>query len=225
MRVIILPVLLVLGSITSAAGQPARLELGPLFRVDHVFIEGDAGGATAVAGLTTGIRLSKTFGVDAELTWAANRIERSYEGWFISYSDNPNATRDEIERLAPIARRSLGYEPGIGGAAAFVARGQVNPRVSIAARVGVSARRYVETSAYTVLAIPEGVDPARVARDFQNESRRRTRGGILLGLDVPIVVTDRLVISPEVRFVYGGPARVGSKHRELGVGLRGGWRF
>lgn len=226
MRPIVLPILLVLGSATAAAGQPAhRLEFGPLFRLDRVFIEGDAGGATPVAGITAAVRLSRTFGVDAELTWASNRIERSYEGWFISYSQDPGATREEIERLAPVARRSLGYEPGMGGAVAFVARSDVNPRVSVAARAGVSGRRYAETSGYRILSIPAGVDPARVARDFQDESHRRTRGGLLLGFDVAIALTDRVSLTPEVRFVYGGPARVGSKHRELGLGVRGGWRF
>jgi hypothetical protein len=30
---------------------------------------------------------------------------------------------------------------------------------------------------------------------------------------------------PKLRVVYGGPVRIGDKYRELGVGLRGSWRF
>lgn len=78
-----------------------------------MFIEGDVSGGTAVAGVVTSFWILKTYGVEAELTWASNRIAREYEGWFISYTEDPNATREEIERLASIARRSLGYVPGL----------------------------------------------------------------------------------------------------------------
>ena len=225
MRLILLTTVLLLGVVHGALAQAAsRFELGPLWRVDRVFIEGDASGSTVVAGIVSGYRISPTYGVEADLTWAANRIERSYEGWFISYAAQ-NATREEIERLAPVARRSLGYQPGVGWSAAFVVRGDVSPRVSVAARAGLSARRYLETSAYTILSIPEGVDPGRVARDFEDASRTRTRGGLLFGFEVSAAVTDRVRLVPELRFVYSGPARIGDKHRELGLGARVVWRF
>jgi hypothetical protein len=91
--------------------------------------------------------------------------------------------------------------------------------------VGLSARNYLETSVYTILSIPEGVDPGRVARDFQDSSDHRTRGGLLFGFDVSMAVTDHVSVAPELRFVYGGPASVGDKHREFGLGARGAWRF
>jgi hypothetical protein len=226
MHVSLLTAPLVLGVVTTALCQPtSRIELAPLIRLDTVFIEGDAKGGTPVAGVATTFNLSKTYGVDAELTRAWGRIERSYQGWFVSYVQGPNPTREEIERLAPIARRSLGYAPGLGWAVAFVTRSKISPRVGLAARIGASGRRYVQTSTYTILSIPEGVDPARVARDFQDSSHRRVRGGLLFGLDLPLAVTDQLSVTPEVRFVYGGPARIGDKHRELGLGARGHWRF
>jgi len=207
-------------------GQSAsRLEVGPLVRLDQVFMEGDARGSTTVAGVVTSFRISKTYGVEAELTRALNRIERSYEARFISYMQDPDATLEEIERLAPIARRSLAYVPGLGWSAAFVARGQVSPRVSLAARVGLSARDYVESSVYTILSIPEGVDAVRIARDFRDSSGHRTRGGLLFGFAGSVAATDHLQVAPEVRFVYGGPARIGNKHREFGLGVRGAWSF
>jgi hypothetical protein len=49
-----------------------------------------------------------------------------------------------------------------------------------------------------VLTIPEGVDPARVARDFR---------------------------STAVRTVRGGPAGFGREHREIGFGVTGRWQF
>lgn len=224
---VLLPLLAaILGLAPAAAAQPrSRLEIAPVVRADRVFIEGDLTGVTSVVGVAGTWRFSKALGVEGEITRAFNRMERSYEGWFISYVEDPNATREEIEALAPIARRTLGYEPGIGLAAAFVARGELSPRVTIAGRAGVAPRWYLETSDYTVLSIPPGADPERVARDFQDSSRTRTRGGFLLGVDVSVAVTDRFTVAPEFRFVYSGPARIGDKHRELGLGVRGGWRF
>lgn len=226
MRLILLTLLALAVGTASAPGQtPSRFEFGPTLRTDRIFVEAGGSGNTAVFGAAAGWRFTRTYGIEAEITSSSSRVERSYEGWFISYVEGPNATRDEIERLAPVARRTLGYEPGLGGAVAFVARGELTPRVGLSGRVGVSGRRYVETSDYTVLQIPEGVSPDRVARDFLDTSNTHSRGGLLLGVDVPVRLTARLQVVPEVRYVYGGPARVGNKHRELGVGVRGVWGF
>lgn len=226
MRLILGTMAIALGTAAAAAGQPAsRFTVGPVLRLDRVFTEGDATGSTPVGGVLAAFGISKTYGVEGELTWASRAIERSYEGWFISYVQTPNPTREEIERAAPTARRSLKYSPGMGWSMAFVARGEVSPRVSLAARAGAAARRYLQTSDYTILTIPEGVDPARVARDFQSSSSHKLRGGLLLGVDVPIAVSRHFAVAPEFRFVYGGPARVGDKYRELSLGVRGAWRF
>jgi hypothetical protein len=40
-----------------------------------------------------------------------------------------------------------------------------------------------------------------------------------------ISTTERSSFAPEVRFVYGGPARIDYNHRQLGLGARGVWRF
>jgi hypothetical protein len=225
MRLTVLTMVILAGCAASAGAQTSRFEIGPVVRVDKAFIEADATGSYAVGGVATRFMFSRAFGVEGEITGASSRIERSYEGWFISYVNTPNPSREEIEALAPTARRSLGYAPGLGWSAAFVARSDATRRVSVSARAGLAARRYDETSSYTILTIPDGVDPARVARDFQDSSFRQTRGGLLFGLDVPMAVTKQLTVAPELRFVYGGPAQVGNKYRELGVGVRGSWRF
>jgi hypothetical protein len=165
--------------------------------------------------------VTDVFSVEAELTSSANRVERSYQGTFTSYPPpGTPPTVENFERYAPVARRTLGYDPGAGFTVALVARRKASQRISVTGRVGASATRYVETSSYVVLAIPEGVDPARVVRDFQSSSHPRTRGGLLLGIDVAIAITPRFTIGPDVRFVWGGPAQVGNKHRELAGGAR-----
>ena len=204
---------------------PSRVQVGPVVRMDQVSLEGGAAGGVFALGAATNFRIGRGIGIEAEITQASREIGRSYEGWFVSFNQNPNATRAEIEALAPTARRTLGYLPGMGWSAALVTRGRVAERLTMAARLGFSARRYEETSTYTVLNIPAGVDPAWVARQFIDSNSSRTRGGILVGFDAAVALTDRLSIVPEVRYVYGGPAQVGNKYRELGFGTRVMWRF
>lgn len=225
MREGLMTLLIALVSVTTAAGQTSKFEIGPVVRADRVFFEAGASGSTVAAGVAATVRLSKRYAIEAEMTQGAGTVERSYEGWFVSYVTSPDATRAEIERLAPVARRSLGYAPGSGGSIAFRAGGDVSRRVAVNARVGATGRRYTETSAFTMLSIPAGVDPSRVARDHPSTSSRHWRGGLLLGLDTPVALTPRVSLIPEMRYVYGGPARVGDKYREFGLGLRAAWRF
>ena len=225
MRTIVAIAVIVLVSAGTALAQPAsRFEIGPVVRVDKVFLEGGAGGMTVVVGAAARVDISSSYGVEAELTRASSGFERSYQGWFTSFAPY-GATREEIERLAPTARRTLGYTPGTGWSAAFVARGEASRRVIVAVRAGASGRRYRQTSTYTLLTVPDGIDPADAARTLVDSSASRTRGGLLLGSDVTVALTDHLSLAPEVRFVYGGPARVGDRYRELGFGARAVWRF
>ena len=90
--------------------------------------------------------------------------------------------------------------------------------------MGVVSRGYSERSSYVVLSIPEGVDPARVARDFQPQTVETVRG-LLLGVDVDLALTPRFTLPLQMRFVYSGPAEWDPQHRELGVGVSGRWRF
>jgi hypothetical protein len=217
--------LLLVGAATAAAQSPSRFTLGPVARLDRVSLDGHTKGTTPVAGVAASVRVSKAIAVEGELTGATRDIARSYEGWFISYAQGPNVSREEAERLAPTARRRLDYEPGLGGAGMIVARAATSARVSVAGRLGASARRYNERSSYLVLTIPEGVDPARVARDFEPQAVRTVRGGLLAGVDVDIALTGRFTLAPQMRFVYSGPAGVGNEHRELGLGITGRWQF
>jgi len=225
MRSTALAALIVLSAPAATAAQTSRFGIGPVVRLDRISLEAGASGNTAAIGAVAMLRLSTRFAVEAELTQASRRIERSYDGWFVSYETNPGASREEIERMAPTATRSLGYAPGAGWAAAFRAGGDIGRRVALGTRVGVAARRYLETSTYTIHSIPAGVDPLRVAADFQSSASHRWRGGLLLGLDSSVRLAGRFRLVPELRLVYGGPARIGNKYREFGVGLRGEWHF
>lgn len=226
MRLMNLAICLTLLSAVVVCAQPVSVvELGPVARIESVFIEGDARGATFVTGGLLAVNFAQKYGVEVEVTQAEGHIARSYEGWFVSYVPTANPTREETERWAPTARRTLTYSPGLGGSLGFVVRGAMTPRITVGARVGGSARRYVQTSTYTILSVPPGIDPARIARDFLDSSGHKTRGGLLAGIGGAFAVSPHVNVGAEARLVYGGPARIGNKHREVGVGLRAGWRF
>jgi hypothetical protein len=225
MRTLLVTTALILGPVSFASAQLApRFDVGPVVRADKVMVESGLGAVVPVFGLMASARLSRTWGVEGEVTGARGDFSRSYEGWFVSFAP-PNSTRQEIERLAPTARRTMAYRPGLGGSVAVTARAGSTGRADVVVRLGVSFRRYTETSDFTILTIPEGIDPARLTASFGSERTDRSRGGLLAGFEVPIRLARQVTVSPEVRYVYGGPARIGEKHRELSLGVRAGWRF
>lgn len=208
---------LLLASGASALAQTPALAIGPIVQLDRLSLEGNADGSTFAAGFWVRVPVSRVVGVEAELTQAFGAFERSYEGNFILYPPAPG----------PVARRTVRYVPGIGGAGAVVIGRAISPRVALAGRIGVSARRVTEESTHLVLSIPSGNDPARVEADLRasDGTSVRVRGGLLMGLDVSVAVADRLSVVPTVHLVWGGPARIGDKYVEVGAGARVSWRF
>jgi len=222
---LISPIMTVLlGFAAIAAGQSIRrFELGPVLRVDTVHVEEESD-PTAIAGVAGTFRISNTYGIEGELTEAARRFERSWEGESRTYADADEITPQEWSRMAPLVRESVRYLPRIGWSMAFVAQSELSPRVSIMTRLGYAARNYLETSTFTILRFPDGVDPDRVVRDFQRSSNQHWRRGFLGGMGVSLAVTEHLTVAPEIRLVYSGRG-FSNKHREVGLGARAGWRF
>jgi hypothetical protein len=217
--------LLLLGAATAAAQPASRFALGPVARVDHIYFDGHTDGTMPVAGIVASVRVSRAIAVEGEVTGGTRDVTRSYDGTFVSYPPSPSTNLQDFERFAPTARRTFAFAPGLGATGMVVGRSGVSPRVTLAGRLGVSARRYVESSRFVVLAIPEGVDPARVARDFGAQSVETVRGGLLVGIDVDVALTARLAIAPQVRVVYSGPSGFGNQYRELGLGVAARWQF
>jgi hypothetical protein len=201
-----------------------RVEIGAVARTDRVMVEAGGSGSTAVGGAVVKVALTKTYGLEAEITKAANTIHRGNEGPTISYAP-PGSSRAEIERLSAVVRHDHYYRPGIGTAFAFTARTTVSPRVGLVGRVGASMRRYEREEDNTILSVPPGIDPALPARQLPDTRTTQGRGGLLFGADVPVTISSRLTVSPELRYVWGGPARIGNKHREFGLGATVAWHF
>ena len=123
----------------------------------------------------------------------------------LSYAP-PNSTRAEIERLAPTARRTLGYFPA--WAAPWLSPPEADPRAVPTSFSGWAWLPAItrNISDHTILTIPEGIDPARIAASgvFTNQRVDRSRGGLLFGFEVPDHGSCGSAVSPDVRYVYGG---------------------
>jgi len=224
MRVFTLTVGLLCSAATASGQTPPRFEVGMVSRAERVLLEGGARGQLPVTGIVVGALVSKHFGLEAEFTTAARQINRSYEGRFFSFAER-DATREEIERMAVVARRSLEYIPGTGGSAAFTARGHAGGRVDVVFRAGATFRHYVRKSTMTILSVPEGIAFERAVNMLPDERGNQTRGGLLFGLDVPVQISRHLSAAPEMRVVWGGPARVGNRYNEFSLGGRAIWKF
>jgi hypothetical protein len=47
----------------------------------------------------------------------------------------------------------------------------------------------------------------------------------LFGVSVPVRIASNLHVAPEVRWVWGGPARIGNNYDEATAGARIAWAF
>jgi hypothetical protein len=217
MRLVVLTVG-VLGIATTASAQ-LRFETAAVTRSENARFDDDVKGRVTAIGGAVGVLFAKHYGIEGELTTATGHVTRSYEGNVISYAER-DATRDEIERMAVRARRSMTKTPGIGGSVAFRARATAAPRVDIVLRAGAMFRRYAETETATVLRVPEGIQFERAASAFRDTRITRTRGGLLIGIGLPIQVLTRLMLEPEFRVVWGGPTKFDVRYRDTAIGAR-----
>ncbi len=213
-----------LASVPASAQVSDRLEVGAIARTDRVSFEGGQHATLPVTGVGFGYRIWRDMRIEGEVTAAAGESTRSYEGDFISYA-GPGATRDEIQRMAVIARRTTTNKAGLGFAMAVSAQTRQPGRVNLGARAGISVRQYHYLEETTVLRVPDGVTIAQAESAMPDGRGGRARSGLLLGASMPVRITGRLHVVPEVRWVWGGPARVGNNYDEGTVGGRVVWRF
>ena len=213
-----------LGS-TAAYGQTAsRFHVGATFGTQRISAdEVDAGGTSSVGALF-GFWLTPGFGIEVEATGGLGEASRVYSGPFVSFA-GPEATREEIERLAVTMQSDTRWQPAFGWSVLAMWRSTGPQRVGVAAFAGVTATNYETRRTLTVLNIPAGVDrtEADLHRMMPDEHASRTRGGLTGGLIVPIRLTHRLSVAPELRFTYGS---IGDeKYNTIRGGARLMWGF
>jgi len=212
-------------SVAPASAQVGeRLEIAAVVRTDRVSFEGRQHARLPVAGAAIAYRVWRDMRIEAEVTTASGESRRSYEGDFISYA-GPSASREEFLRTAVIARRTMVNRPGLGFATAVAVETRDLRRVNLGLRAGVSFRQYSYIDDMTILRVPEGVTVERAEASLPDGAGRRGRGGLLFGLSVPVRIVGRLHVAPDVRWVWGGPARVGNNYGEGTIGARVVWKL
>ena len=201
-----------------------RLEIGGIIRADRVSFEGHQNARLPVAGAGISYRVWRNIRIEGEITSASGQAMRSYEVDFISYA-GPGATREEIQRMAVIARRTTINRAGLGFALGAAAETRDARRMNLTVRAGVSFRQYDYIDDIRVLSVPDGGTFEQAEAAMPDSRGSRGRGGLLFGASVPIRVAGNLRIAPEARWVWGGPARVGNNYDEATFGARALWKF
>lgn len=210
------------GSVSAQVSE--RLEIAAIMRTDRVSFEGGQHARLPVTGAGIAYRVWQDMRIEGEVTMASGESSRSYEGDFISYA-GPGATREEFERMAVTVRRTTINKAGLGFATAVAIETRQPGRVNLALRAGVSFRQYEYTDDRTVLRVPEGVTFEQAESAMPDSRGQRGRGGLLFGASVPVRIAGRLHVAPEVRWVWGGPARIGNNYDEGIVAARVVWKF
>jgi hypothetical protein len=223
-HVLVLGIVWLAGVASASAQISERLEIAAIVRNDRVSFEGGQNARLPVSGAGIAYRVWRDMRIEGEITTASGESSRSYEGDFISYA-GPEATREELLRMAVIARRTTTNTPGLGFATAMAVETRHPGRVNLAARAGVSFRQYRYFQDMTILRVPDGVTFEQAGSALPDVSGHRGRGGLLFGLSVPLRVAGHLHVVPEARWVWGGPARIGNNYDEGNIGARVAWKF
>ena len=214
-----------LAGVASASAQVSeRLDIAAIARTDRVSFEGHQNARLPVAGVGISYRVWRDMRIEGEVTSASGESKRIQEADFMSYA-GPGATREEILQRAVFARRTTINKAGFGFAMGVAVETREPGRVNLALRAGASFRAYEYFDETTVLRVPEGVTFEQAESAMPDGHGQRARGGLLFGGSVPIRISSHLQIAPEVRWVWGGPARVGNNYDEGTIGARVVWKF
>jgi len=223
-HVLVLIVIWLAGAAAASAQVSDRLQLAAVARVDRVSFEGRQNARLPVTGAGVAYRVWRALRIEGEITTASGESRRSYEADFISYA-GPDATREEIRQKAVIARRTSVNKAGLGFAAVAAVETRHPGRLNLALRAGVSVRRYDYFEDMTILRVPEGVTVEQAELALPDGRGQRGRSGLLFGASVPVRIAGNLHVAPEVRWVWGGPARIGNNYDEATAGARITWAF
>jgi outer membrane protein with beta-barrel domain len=212
-----------LGAGTAAAQETSRWYAGGAIAASRLTAD-EVQGTYPTTGGVFGVRLTRAFSVEADLTRGLRKLTRTREGTSISFAGR-GASREEIERQAVHRRWQNEWAPTMNLAMLAVWRSTAPSRVRPAAYVGVTAARYKEDYSSVVTALPAVVPvPADDSNLLpQRQVINRMRGGLTGGVMFPITITGRLSVAPEVRYTYGS---IGDeKHNLLRTGVRILWGF
>ena len=160
----------------------------------------DAGGGSfTIGGAAARLRILRVLSLDAEVTTGTGEGTDSYEGVFTTLG-KPGDSIAELERLGVVLRRDRLWTPGTGYAFGLAFHTPSTHRAGVSATIGMAGREINETDTHTLIRLPEGW-PAGKSTGAGSITHSRARGGPFLTLAVPVHVTSRLLVMPEVRWL------------------------
>jgi hypothetical protein len=213
-------------SSSQAYGQSAsRFYAGVAAATQRVSADDVNSAGTFSIGTVVGVRLTPTFSVEFEANRGLGELSRLYSGRFVSFA-GPDASREDIERLAVTMQSDTRWTPGFGWAVLGMWRSPSSRRVGVAVFAGITSTRYDERRTLTVLDIPAGVDvtEADLHQMLPDERVSCVRGGVTGGVLVPIWLTRQISVAPEIRYTNG--SFIGDEiYNAFRLGARLTWGF
>jgi hypothetical protein len=204
----VLVVLTVVAAPAAAQSMPApgRFYLGGVLGI-HAESADFVDGRTIAPGVVGGVRLTRSWGVEAEVGWPAGTFTNNSTAIGIAFPP-PDRTGPlspaDLERYGVLQRFTRERQVVSTLSVGAVYQPPVHPHWQPRLFMGVFNNRMRERFATEVLRVPPEVDPVRAATLGTTDQRTtRNVGGISVGGGIGFAVTRHLSIAPEVRYDYG----------------------
>lgn len=181
-------------------------------------------GSLPAVGLSGSVALNPFLDFEAELMRPTGRVSREHTGVLFSFAE-PGATREEIERQGVVVRTT--HERTVASVLSFGAAfhprrtgSRFQPRLF----TGITTHFARDRALHDPVSWPPTVTLDRVFRTIQPVADgRRAIGSLTLGAAVSIDLSQRLVLTPDVRYDYGS---IGDEiNNAWRVGTKLSWRY
>lgn len=206
-------------TLAQSPARDPRITLTAVAGGENVSI--DAGGGTfTIGGAAVRLRILRFLSFEAEVTTGTGEATDSYEGVFTSIAP-PGSTIAEIERLGVVLRRDRVWTPGTGYAFGLAFHTPSSYRAGLSAAIGLAGREITEVDTKTLIRLPEEW-PATLSVGDGTSTSSRARGGPFVTVAVPVNVTSRLLVVPEIRILR---TLADEDFTSTSYRIQAGWRF
>jgi len=190
--------LVALAQPAAAQTRDPRVTVSAIGGREHVEVDGGSG-TFSIAGAAVRLRLTRFVSVQGDLTTGSGEAVDSYEGVFTTLGKAGDPI-EELERLGVVLRRDRVWTPGTGLAFGVAFHTPSTQRIGLSASVGWSGRELALVDTKTLIRLPPGW-PESMSTGAGQVRYSRQRGGPAASLAMPVNVTRRLFVIPEVRWV------------------------
>jgi len=179
-------------------------------------------GRSPAPGFVLGLAVSRLVDVEFEAMFPTDTFDRTTTAISTSFAER-GASREEIERLGVTTRYDRRREITANYSFVAVIHPAATSRVVPGLVAGVTVQRAHNSTRYTPISIPAGVDPNNSLILDGEERHTRNISAPTIGGQVAIRVTPHFHVVPDLRYDYGS---IGDElNNALRLSVRGIWRF